>query len=159
VTAEAGVGLALSASGRVDLVPAQAGQHVSGPAGYAAQGEGGHQAGALLGRVGEDGEVFVVGQRYEALSDRGGRLYLRIVPLANGTGPAGAYHVKVSTGPGVEVAGQAGTPARGRRPANYPWQVSPDGDPRPGLPPRPAARMKGGGGGPGRRPGAGESPW
>jgi hypothetical protein len=142
VTVEAGVGLALAAAGRVDLVPAQAGQHVSGPAGYPAQGEGGYPAGALLGRLGEGGEVFVVGQRYEGRSARAGRLYLRIVPLANGTGPTGAYHVKVSTGPGVEVEGQGGTPGRGRRPAAYSGQAGPLGNPPPGLPLRDRPWMK-----------------
>ncbi|HZY86028.1 MAG TPA: hypothetical protein VFE78_14440, partial [Gemmataceae bacterium] len=53
VTVEKDVGLVVVASGRVDLVPAQAGQHVSGPAGYQAQGtDGGYRAGTLLGRLG-----------------------------------------------------------------------------------------------------------
>ena len=142
VTVEAGVGLALAASGRVDLVPAQAGQHVSGPAGYAAPGEGGYAAGALLGRVGEDGEVFVVGQGYQGRSAGGGRLYLRVVPLANGTGPAGAYHVTVSTGPGVEVEGRANIGGRGRRRATSPWEVSPWGTSPAGDPLRPATMPK-----------------
>ncbi|HZY90217.1 MAG TPA: Hint domain-containing protein [Gemmataceae bacterium] len=116
VTVEAGVGLAVAASGRVDLVPAQAGQHVSGPAGYPAQGEGGYQAGTLLGRLGEDGPVFVVGQQFQGPSGRGGKLYLRVVPLANGTGPAGAYQVKVSSGPGVEAEGKGNAPTPRRRP-------------------------------------------
>jgi hypothetical protein len=104
VTVEAGVGLVVAASGRVDLVPAQAGQHVSGPAGYQAQGtDGGYRAGTLLGRLGEDGPVFVVGQQFQGPSSRGGKLYLRIVPLAGGNGSTGAYQVKVSSGPGVEA--------------------------------------------------------
>ena len=104
VTVEAGVGLAVTASGRVDLMPAQAGQHVSGPAGYPAQGDGGrYPAGTLLGRVGEDGPVFVVGPRYVGRSGKGGRLYLRIVPVPGGGAPSGSYRVKVSAGPGVEV--------------------------------------------------------
>jgi hypothetical protein len=143
VTVEARVGLALAASGRVDLVPAQSGQHVSGPVGYAAQGEGGYQAGTLLGRVGEDGEVFVAGQYYEGRSAKAGRLYLRIVPLAGGSGLAGAYHVKVSTGPGLEVGGKGDAPTQGRRPVNYPWQVNPYyGNTPPGLPLRPGAMTK-----------------
>jgi hypothetical protein len=116
VTVEAGVGLVVSASGRVDLVPAQAGQHVSGPAGYPAQGSGGHQAGTLLGRVGEDGPAFVVGQQYQGRSGKGGKLYLYIVPLAGGNGSTGAYRVQVSAGPGVEVRAAAGT---GAPPAAY----------------------------------------
>jgi hypothetical protein len=115
VTVEAGVGLAVSASGRVDLMPAQAGQHLSGPAGYPAQGsDGRHQAGTLLGRLGEDGPVFAVGQQYEGRSGKGGKLYLYIVPLAGGNGSTGAYQVKVKAGPGVEaraVANMGSPPA------------------------------------------------
>jgi hypothetical protein len=110
VTVEAGVGLAVTAAGRVDLVPAQAGQHVSGPAGYPAQGEAGYQAGTLLGRIGEDGPVFVVGQRFEGPSGKGGRLYLRIVPVNGAGAPSGSYRVKVSAGPGVEVRTASGPP-------------------------------------------------
>jgi hypothetical protein len=111
VAVEAGVGLALAASGRVDLVPAQAGRHVSGPAGYPAQGEGGYQAGTLLGRVGEDGEAFVVGAGYEGRSGKGGRLYLRVVPLPGAGAPSGTYRVKVSAGPGLEVRAVVSSPA------------------------------------------------
>jgi hypothetical protein len=143
VTVQAGVGLVVSASGRVDLVPAQAGQHVSGPAGYPAQGEGGYQAGTLLGRrVGEDGPVFAVGQQYQAPGARGGRLYLRIVPLANGTGPTGAYQVQVSSGPGVEVEGRANIGGRGRRRGASPWEVNPFGTSPAGVPLRPATMPK-----------------
>jgi hypothetical protein len=111
VTVEAGTGLLVAAGGRVDLVPAQAGQHVSGPGGYHAQGgDPGFAAGALLGRVGEDGPVFVVGPRFEGRIARGGKLYLRIVPLAGGGAPSGSYQVKVSTGPGVEVQANAAAP-------------------------------------------------
>ncbi len=111
VTVEPGVGLTVSASGRVDLVPAQAGQHLSGPAGYpGAAGDGGYQAGTLLGRFGEDGPVFMLGQRFEAPSGKGGRLYLRIVPINGAPAPAGSYRVKVSAGPGVEVRTASGPP-------------------------------------------------
>jgi hypothetical protein len=117
VAVEAGGGLVVAAGGRVDLVPAQAGQHVSGPGGYQAQGgDPGFAAGALLGRVGEDGQVFVVGQRYEGRSTRGGKLYLRIVPLAGGAAPSGTYQVKVNSGPGVEVQANAAAPPQ---PAGY----------------------------------------
>lgn len=111
VKVEAGVGLVVAAGGRVDLTPAQPGQHVSGPGGYPGQGvDPGCNAGTLLGRVGEDGPVFVVGPRYEARSARGGKLYLRIVPLAGGPTPSGSYQVKVSTGPGVEVQANTAAP-------------------------------------------------
>jgi hypothetical protein len=126
VTVEAGVGLAVAASGRVDLVPAQAGQHVSEPAGYQAQGSdpAGYRAGTLLGRIGEGGEVFVIGPNYEARSARGGKLYLRIVPLAGGNGSTGSYQVKVSTGPGLEVRAQGNSPTP---------VVSPYGMPTPSM--------------------------
>jgi hypothetical protein len=107
-TVEPGVGLVVSASGRVDLTPDRPGQHVSGPAGYAAQGAyGAYQAGTLLGRIGEDGPVFAVGQQYQGHSGKGGKLYLYIVPLSGGNGSTGSYQVKVSSGPGVEVETRA----------------------------------------------------
>jgi hypothetical protein len=142
VTVEAGVGLAVTASGRVDLMPAQAGQHVSGPAGYPAQGSSGHQAGTLLGRIGEDGPVFVVGQHYEGRSGKGGKLYLYVVPLAGGNGSTGAYQVKVSSGPGVEVEGRANIGGRGRRQATSPWEVNPFGTSPAGVPLRPTTMPK-----------------
>ena len=141
VTVEAGVGLAVTASGRVDLMPAQAGQHVSGPAGYPAQGSSGHQAGTLLGRIGEDGPVFAVGQQYQGSGGKGGRLYLYIVPLAGGNGSTGSYQVKVSSGPGVQVTTQGNSPGRGRRPAMSLGGTGSYGLPA-GLPPRPRAWMK-----------------
>jgi hypothetical protein len=146
VTVEAGVGLAVAASGRVDLTPAQAGQHVSGPAGYPAQGSSGYQAGTLLGRVGEDGPVFVVGQHYEGHSGKGGKLYLQIVPLAGGNGSTGAYQVKVSSGPGVEVEARANT---GGLPSVAPYNYNPYGGPMPSTPGMPGG-FGGRGGGPGR---------
>jgi hypothetical protein len=126
----------------VDLVPAQAGQHVSGPAGYAAQGEGGYPAGTLLGRVGEGGPVFVVGQQYEGRGGQGGRLYLRVVPLAGGSGSTGAYQVKVSTGPGLEVEGKADPQALPPWRTIYLGATGTYGGPPPDLPPRFGARMK-----------------
>jgi hypothetical protein len=119
VTVEPGGGLVVSASGQVDLMPARAGQQVSGPAGYPAPGrDAGYRAGTLLGRVGAEGEVFAVGQRYESRSPGAGRLYLRIVPLAGGNGSAGAYQVKMSTGPGLEVEGKGNPPPPRRRGAD-----------------------------------------
>jgi hypothetical protein len=146
VAVEAGVGLAVSASGRVDLMPAQAGQHVSGPGGYPAQGSsGGYQAGTLLGRVGEDGPVFVLGQHYEGRPAKGGKLYLYIVPLAGGNGSSGAYQVKVSSGPGVEVQTTGTASMSGSVPPYY----NPYG--MPAMPGMPGMR----GGGPGMAPGFG----
>jgi hypothetical protein len=143
VAVEAGVGLAVTASGRVDLMPAQAGRHVSGPGGYPAQGSSGHQAGTLLGRIGEDGPVFVVGQQYQGRSGKGGRLYLYVVPLAGGNGSTGAYRVKVSSGPGVEVEGKANSQALPPWPTAYPGATASFGGvPTPDLPPRRGLRMK-----------------
>jgi hypothetical protein len=140
MTVEAGVGLVVAASGRVDLMPAQAGRHVSGPGGYPGQGsDGGYQAGTLLGRVGEEGAVFVVGQHYEGHSAKGGRLFLRIVPLSGGNGSTGSYQVKVRTGPGVEVRAQANSPT----PVNSPYGSFPSMGGSYTLPP--GAPMRGGG--------------
>jgi hypothetical protein len=55
-------------------------------------------AGTLLGRIGDDGPIFVVGRKYEGASTIEGKLFLRIVPLQGSGGTTGKYEVKISTG-------------------------------------------------------------
>jgi hypothetical protein len=79
----------------------QPGQHVSGPAGYANGGQvHGFPIGSLLGRIGEEGAPFVIGNRVEGRTAKGGRLYLFVVPVqeGGGQGSKGTYQVKVATG-------------------------------------------------------------
>ena len=89
----------VTASGTVDLWPQTPGQHVSGsPKGFTTAGKGGQfMAGALIGRIGESGKAFFIGDRYDGFVADEGRLYLQIVQNPwNGTS-AGTYSVKVTT--------------------------------------------------------------
>jgi hypothetical protein len=54
--------------------------------------------GTLLGRIGEQGRVFVVGSRYEGTAAEDGKLYLRIAPNSSNSEASGSYDVRVSLG-------------------------------------------------------------
>jgi hypothetical protein len=98
--------LDISASGQVDLM-VNGGGHFTGPAGTnQAGGFGGRRGaaplpGALLGRVGDSGESFVIGEKYKGAAKREGKLYLQISAspwINNGMGVAGSYRVKILGG-------------------------------------------------------------
>jgi hypothetical protein len=107
-----GMGLQASASGQVDIYPSggRPSGYVCGPAGYG-QGNvpirnlGGIQPGtntmqfpgALLGKLGANGEIFVIGERYDAVPPGEGRLYLHIGPSPWGNASTGTYKVKLAT--------------------------------------------------------------
>lgn len=96
---EAESGLLISATGQIDLWPATPGQYATGPSGYrnagTVQGTN-HHAGTLLGRVGENGKVFVVGERYDAATNAEGRLYLAIAPSPWNNASAGSFSVRIA---------------------------------------------------------------
>jgi hypothetical protein len=69
-----------------------------GPGARPVGGDGVQAPGALIGRIGEYGKVFVVGSHYEGTAAEEGTLYLRIVPNAAGTETSGTYDVRVLTG-------------------------------------------------------------
>ena len=81
-------------------MPQQPGQFLAGPEGspQAGQNQFGILMGTLMGRIGEKGEPFVIGKRYEAKTTRGGKLYVFIVPAQNGQAPTRAYKVKATAG-------------------------------------------------------------
>jgi hypothetical protein len=54
--------------------------------------------GTLLGRIGEQGRVFIVGSRYEGTASEDGKLYLRIAPSSSSGESSGSYDVRVSLG-------------------------------------------------------------
>lgn len=85
----------VTAEGQVDLWPGQPGSYMSTPKGFTQTGKNSsYLAGSLIGRIGEHGSIFVVGERYEGTG--GGRLYLQIVPNPWGGAPsAGSYNVKI----------------------------------------------------------------
>lgn len=112
---EANARLVITASGEVDMNPQQPGQMVAGPAGmnnnnFRVGFRGGPgmglenlQPGTLLGKIGDKGTPFVVGDRYEGTAPRGGKLMLYIFPLNWNPGmpPGGSYQVRISAAPRV----------------------------------------------------------
>jgi hypothetical protein len=116
--------LLITAKGQVDYGPAQI-QNPStmcGPNGFQAQGGlkvrrvingvivGGvvvapgqkvgviseNHVGMLLGKIGENGEPFFIGEHYEATPDAEGILYLHIGPSPNNGPSSGIYDVKIT---------------------------------------------------------------
>lgn len=98
VLIETDVGLSMTASGQVNLNQDGGGEFVTGPMGNANWGRRGPYApGALLGRVGEKGNVFTVGEKYEGTPNQEGKLYLQIAP-SPWNQSTGSYKVKITTG-------------------------------------------------------------
>lgn len=116
ITVDGSGTLAILASGEVELRPTLPGTYIATPRGYtrtaaanpfgAAPGAKGKKGamidgparmypGTLLGRIGENGETFVIGDRYEGSPERDGKLYLQIVPSPYDTNSTGTYQVKV----------------------------------------------------------------
>ena len=56
----------------------------------------GFAGGALLGRYGESGEPFLIGEDYKGRAFREGKLFLQIAPSPFGTASTGAYKVKIA---------------------------------------------------------------
>lgn len=114
--------LSITAKGQIDTWPQQPGQWMCGPGGVQAGGGGGPggivfnggggiqpgrqrivagmnmQAlgGALLGKIGADGEIFLIGERYEGAPDAEGKLYLHIGPSPWNCASTGIYTVKIA---------------------------------------------------------------
>jgi hypothetical protein len=112
--------IVITAKGLVDALPQQPGQQISGPNGMQGQmggrifvggggGMGGGAVGAgrkigivgqmhagmLLGKIGENGEPFMIGERYEDTPEADGTLYLHIGPSPFGCPSSGSYDVKI----------------------------------------------------------------
>jgi hypothetical protein len=93
-------GLVISASGTVDLWPQTPGQYTATPKGYAQPGPtkaGKFMSASLLGRIGEAGTPFLIGDHYEGTPGQEGHLFLHIVPSPWNNASTGSYAVKVST--------------------------------------------------------------
>jgi hypothetical protein len=117
IEVRSGSTLQISATGSVDLMPNQPGNMVVNPDGTnqrlvgangavvpaaprAARGaRAGPQQmhGALVGRIGERGRIFVVGSKFDAPANEDGKLYLRIIPSPYGTESTGAYDVHINS--------------------------------------------------------------
>ncbi|HZZ79915.1 MAG TPA: hypothetical protein VFE62_15455 [Gemmataceae bacterium] len=103
--------IVITARGLIDLSPDDPGQMMAGPNGYragiggVAGGGGGFgkkasaksSAGMLLGKIGENGDSFIVGERYEGTPAQQGRLYLQINPSPYSPTSSGSYDVRATT--------------------------------------------------------------
>jgi len=101
-------GLVITASGTVDLWPQTPGQYTATPKGYGQPGPtkaGRFMSASLVGRIGETGTPFLIGDRYEGAPGQEGHLQLHIVPSPWNNASTGSYTVKISTS-GVGLAGR-----------------------------------------------------
>jgi hypothetical protein len=106
--------ISITAKGVVDVWPQQGGGYMSGPNGFQATQRGGlpglnfggkkiggmlnlqQHCGMLLGKIGEEGEMFIVSERYEGMPESEGKLFLHIGPSQWNVQSAGQYDVRVS---------------------------------------------------------------
>lgn len=103
VTVDGSAGLTITAAGEVDLMNDGSGDFVTGPGGtrnIGRRGAGGRLPGALIGKIGDGGPIFLIGERYQAFSTPAGKLFLQIVPppFNNGQVPSGSYKVSIRAG-------------------------------------------------------------
>jgi hypothetical protein len=98
MTVDPNLRLIIKSEGQVDLWPQGPGQYLAAPKGYTTAGKGGaHMAGTLLGRVGDSGKVFAIGDSYEGIPEREGKLLLHIVASPWNNDSTGAYRVRIRT--------------------------------------------------------------
>ncbi|MFO0863730.1 MAG: hypothetical protein U0744_03570 [Gemmataceae bacterium] len=99
--------LIVTADGDCDLWPQTPGQYVAHPRGYNTPGKGGtYLAGALIGKIGENGRTFMVGDRYEGTPNEEGKLYLSIVASPWNNASSGSYRVRIRTDATALVGGK-----------------------------------------------------
>jgi hypothetical protein len=108
-------GIVITATGLIDVFPQNGGGMNSGPAGYNATRNGGMRGGIikgggkignnvnpqihcgmLLGKIGPDGEFFIIGDHYEGLPEVEGNLFLHIGPSQWNCQCIGNYEVKIN---------------------------------------------------------------
>jgi hypothetical protein len=91
--------IVITAKGQVDLAPGQ-GTIIVGPSGYRTgpgfgkKGMAKNAPGQLVGKIGESGETFVIGDRFEGTPSSEGKLYLQINPSPYSPQCSGSYDVK-----------------------------------------------------------------
>lgn len=92
-----GVQLAIKCEGQVDLWPSGPGQYMTTPKGYTTAGKGStYMAGALVGRIGESGKTFLIGNTYQGAPEEEGMLHLLIVPSPWNNSSTGSYRVHIN---------------------------------------------------------------
>ena len=86
------------ASGQVDLWPQEPGGYLTTPKGFGNVRPPAFSAGSLVGKIGENGTPFLIGEKHDGKANASGKLYLHIIPSHWGNASTGAYEVKVSGG-------------------------------------------------------------
>jgi hypothetical protein len=90
--------LTIKASGQVDLWPQTPGQYMTGPKGYTGGGTtGGALPGILMGRIGESGTAFPIGESYQGQPAQRGRLFVHIVPSPWNNASSGSYRLQITS--------------------------------------------------------------
>lgn len=93
-----GIRLVISTKGQVDLWPQGPGQYMTSPKGYNTAGKGSiFMAGALIGRIGEKGKVFLIGENCDEVSGEEGDLFLQIVQSPWDNSSSGIYYAHITT--------------------------------------------------------------
>jgi hypothetical protein len=95
---ERGEALRITAGGQVDLWPQEPGKYMTTARGAGNAPPPGFSGGALVGKIGESGTPFLIGDKYEGKAATSGKLYLHITPSHWGCPSTGSYEVKVSAG-------------------------------------------------------------
>lgn len=90
-----GQSIEITATGQIDLHPAVlGGQFTTGPNGH----PGANSAGQLLGRIGPNGNVFVIGASHKGRVSGTGKLFLRMSQSPWNNDPTGSFHVRIAPG-------------------------------------------------------------
>jgi hypothetical protein len=85
------------ASGTIRLYPGNG--YEATPKGHASYVTVTHPAGALLGKVGESGEAFLIGEKYTGTPKGSGKLYLRLAPSPWPNQAQGTFKVTITPNP------------------------------------------------------------
>jgi hypothetical protein len=91
--------LSITASGTVNLRDGAGPQFSVGPAGsrqFQRNGGGVYPPGALLGKIGEAGQTFVIGEKFEGALKQEGKLFLQIAPSPWEQVCTGNFRLKIS---------------------------------------------------------------
>jgi hypothetical protein len=100
VSVERGQKLTVTATGQVDIWPQGPGQYMTTPKGYSnmPQAPAKFASGCLVGRIGDSGTQFLLGDKFDGSANASGKLYLHIVPSLWNNASTGTYDVKIFAG-------------------------------------------------------------
>lgn len=85
------------ASGQISLYRGTG--YECGPKGHPSYSSGTHMSGALLGRVGTSGEIFLIGDKYNGTPKGSGKLYLRMAHSPWPQQATGSFKVTITPNP------------------------------------------------------------